>query len=47
MQASAALSPGVSQQAFKHAAGSRVAGVVPARVTPSIKIPIDSARFGD
>ena len=47
MQASAALAPGISQQAFKHAAGSRVAGVIPARVTPSTKIPIDGAGFSD
>jgi len=47
MQAGAALGSGVSQQAFKHAAGRRVAGVIPARVTPSTKIPIDSAGFGD
>jgi hypothetical protein len=47
MQARAAFGSGVSQQAFKHAAGSRVAGVVPARVTPISKIPMDSAGFAD
>jgi hypothetical protein len=47
MQAGAALAPGVSQQAFKHAAGIWVAGVVSARVTPISKIPIDGAGFGD
>jgi hypothetical protein len=47
MQAGAALAPRVSQQAFKHAVGSWVAGVIPARITPSIKIPIDGAGFRD
>jgi hypothetical protein len=41
MQAGAALAPGVSQQAFKHVTGIRVAGVMPAHVTPSSKIPIN------
>ena len=31
MQARAALTPGVSQQAFKHATGIRVAGVISIR----------------
>src|SRR5262249_51846548 len=47
MQAGAALEPGVSQQAFEHAAGIRVAGVIPARVTPISKIPLGGASFGD
>ena len=47
MQVGAALAPGVSQQAFKHVTGVRVAGVMPARVTPMSKIPIDGAGFGD
>ena len=47
MQAGAALAPGVSQQGFKHAACIGVAGVIPARATPSGKIPIDGAGFGD
>jgi len=47
MQAGAALAPGVMQQAFKHAPGCRVAGVVSARVTPINKIPIDGAGLGD
>jgi hypothetical protein len=40
IQAGAALALSVSQQAFKHAAGFRVTGVIPARVTPFSKIPI-------
>jgi len=47
MQSGAALGYGVSQQAFKHAAGRRIGGVMPARITPSIKIPIDGAGFSD
>jgi hypothetical protein len=47
MQAGAALAPGVSQQAFKHAAGFRVAGVISARATPIGEIPIKGAGFGD
>ena len=48
IQSSAALvEPGVSQQAFKHATGIRVAGVMAARVTPISKIPIDGTGFGD
>jgi len=47
IQAGAALAPGVSQQAFKHAAGIRVAGVISARVTPISKIPIGGASLGD
>ena len=39
MQAGAPLAPGISQQAFKHAAGIRVVGVISARVTPISKIP--------
>src|SRR5262249_57108832 len=45
--AGAALGPGVSQQAFKHAAGIRVAGVIPAREAPISKIPIGGAGFGN
>jgi hypothetical protein len=37
MQAGAALAPGVGQQAFKHAAGFRVAGVIPARAHQLVK----------
>jgi hypothetical protein len=33
----------VQQQAFKHATGIRVAGVIAARVTPISKIPIEGA----
>ena len=48
IQSSAALvEPGVSQQAFKHVTGIRVAGVMAARVTPISKIPIDGTGFGD
>ena len=47
VQAGPALAPGVSQQAFKHVTGIRIAGVMPARVTPMSKIPIDGAGFGD
>ena len=47
MQARAALAASVSQQAFKHVTGIRVAGVMPAHVTPMSKIPIDGAGFGD
>jgi hypothetical protein len=47
IQASAALAPSVSQQAFEHATGIRVAGVIPVRVTPVSKIPIGAAGFGD
>src|SRR5262249_25614790 len=47
MQAGAALGSGVSQQAFKHAAGIRVAGVIPAREAPISKIPIGGAGFGN
>jgi hypothetical protein len=47
IQAGAALAPGVSQQAFKHAAGIRVAGVISARAIPISKIPIGGASFGD
>jgi hypothetical protein len=47
MQAGAALAHRVCQQAFKHAADIRVAGVISARVTPISKIPIDSAGLGD
>jgi hypothetical protein len=46
MQADAPLASCVSQQAFKHATGIRVAGVIPAHVAPSSKIPIDGAGFG-
>ena len=44
IQAGAALALSVSQQAFKHAAGFRVACVIPARVTPVSKIPSSSER---
>jgi hypothetical protein len=47
MQAGAAFAHGISQQAFEHAAGIRVTGVISARVTPITKIPIDAAGFGD
>jgi membrane glycosyltransferase len=47
MQAGAALAHGVSQQAFKHAAGFLVAGVMSARVAPIGEIPIEGAGFGD
>jgi hypothetical protein len=47
MQAGAALAPGVSQQAFKHATGFRVAGVMSAHATPGSKVPVDGAGFGD
>ena len=46
-KAGTALAPSVSQQAFKHVTGIRVAGVMPVRVTPMSKIPIDGAGFGD
>jgi len=47
MQAGAALAPGISQQAFKHAVGFRVAGVISAHATPIGEIPIEGAGFGD
>jgi hypothetical protein len=47
MQAGAALAPGISQQAFKHAAGFRIAGVVSAHATPIGEIPIEGAGLGD
>jgi hypothetical protein len=47
MQVRVALAFGVSKQAFKHATGVRVAGVIPARVTPSSELPIDGAGSGD
>jgi hypothetical protein len=47
MQADAPLTPRVSQQAFKHITGIRVASAIPAYVTPSSKILIDGAGFGD
>ena len=48
MQAGAALgSAGVSQQAFEHEMGVRVGRIMPARVTPSSEIPIDSAGACD
>jgi hypothetical protein len=47
MQTSAALSPGVSQQPFKHAAAIRVAGIISTRATPIGKIPIGGAGLGD
>ena len=47
IQAVAPLAPGVSQQAFKHLTGIRVAGLIAARVTPIGKIPLDGASFGD
>jgi hypothetical protein len=47
IQADAALAPGVSQQTFEHAAGMRVAHVIPARTTPTIKIPFGSPGFSD
>jgi len=47
IQTSAALAPGVSQQAVKHPAGIRIAGVISARVTPISKIPIGGASFAD
>jgi hypothetical protein len=47
MQAGAALASGVSQQAFKHAAGIRIAGVIAAGATPIGEIPIEGAGFGD
>ena len=47
MQAGAALAPGISQQAFKHATGIWVAGVIAAHVTPSGEIPIGRAGFDD
>jgi invasion protein IalB len=37
--------PGVSQQAIKHPAGIRIAGVISARVTQIGKIPIGGAGF--
>ena len=46
VQAGATLLPGVSQQAFKHATGMRVAGVIAAHVTPMSKILIDGTGFG-
>jgi hypothetical protein len=46
MQAGTAFAPSVSQQAFKHAASIRIAGVISARVTPISKIPLDGAGFG-
>jgi hypothetical protein len=47
IQASAALVPSVSQQAFKHVANIRIAGVISACVTPISKIPVDGAGFRD
>jgi hypothetical protein len=47
MQAGAPLAPGVSQQAFKHGTGIRVARVIAARVTPASEIPLDGAGSGD
>ena len=47
IQAGATLTPCVSQQAFKHATGIRVAGVVAARVTPISEVPFDGAGSGD
>jgi hypothetical protein len=47
MQAGAALAPGVGQQPFKHAAGFWVVGVMSAHATPSSKVPVDGAGFGD
>src|SRR5262249_48620936 len=47
IQAGAALAPGVSQQAFKHTSSIRIAGVISAPVTPTTKIPIERASFGD
>jgi hypothetical protein len=47
MQARAAFTPGVSEQAFKHATGIRVASVISTHVTPISKIPIDAAGFGN
>jgi hypothetical protein len=47
IQAGTALALGVSQQAFKHATGIRVAGVTAAHVTPVVEVPIDRASFGD
>src|SRR5262249_29969016 len=46
MQASTAFAPSMSQQAFKHAASIRIAGVISARVTPISKMPLDGAGFG-
>jgi hypothetical protein len=47
IQADTALAPNISQQAFEHAMDIRVAGVIPARVTPVGKTPIGAASFGD
>jgi hypothetical protein len=47
MQVGAALAPGVGQQPFKLAAGFWVAGVMSAHATPSSKVPVDGAGFGD
>src|SRR5262249_16542452 len=46
-QAGAALALGVIQQAFKHATGIWVAGVIAAQVTPAAEVPTDRASFGD
>ena len=47
IQAGATLASGVSQQAFKHATGIRIAGVIAARVTPIGKIPLGGVSFGN
>src|SRR2546430_14296170 len=47
MQPGAALASGVSQQAFEHGTGIRVACVIAARVTPASEIPLDGAGPGD
>ena len=47
MQADAPLASCVSQQAFKHETGIRVARVMAARVAPISKIPINGTGFGD
>src|SRR5262245_14277970 len=47
VQRGAALASGVSQQAVEEAAGIGVAGVIPARIAPTGKIPFDGTSFGD
>jgi hypothetical protein len=47
IQARAALASGISQQAFKKETDIGVACVIPARVTPTSKIPIEGSGSGD
>src|SRR5262249_21236219 len=47
IQAGAALAPGISQQAFKKETDIGVACVIPARATPTSKIPIEGSGSGD